>query len=1239
MLSATPAVLPPPDQKEREHALDVSQCVLVRAPAGSGKTDLLTRRFLRLLSEVDEPEQIAAITFTRAAAAEMRHRILENLEKAAASGATAAADDKFSMDALAQRALAQSQKCGWNLTDLPARLRISTIDSFCRELAIQQPLLSGLGGGLEIDEQPRELYRRAARRTLEAIHGGDQSLREAIETLLFWRDNGWQEIESQLVEMLETRDRWMHEFVVTRNPDWNALRKRLERPFRNCVSDALTELNRLLDRVPGAREEALELARFACAQSAGDLHQELAELAGFPAPPFEDAEELETARQACLCLAALLQTKDGAFRKRIDKSLGFPSDQKREKDRLTALIASLDSVPGLESALAALRELPPARYTEEDWRIVQACFLLLRRAAAELKVVFAETGTADYIEVAQIAEDVLQGENEIPGETALAMADNIKHLLVDEFQDTSRRQHRLLGRLIAAWVEREGRTCFVVGDPMQSIYFFRDADAELFPRVENTGLEIPHDRPLLFHSIRLFANFRTARPLVTQFNEVFSKVFKENDGSGVTFSSAEPARGEDAPSELQIVGEKKARIRVHVEFMPEVRAGASGDPGAAQEKEKITGKREEAGKKQTAEIVDVIRRHLPAMEQARTKGAKYRIAVLGRTRKTLAPVAEALRVAAIPFRAVELEELRSRPEIQDALALARALLSPQDRVAWLGVLRAPWCGLSLEDLHTLVSADDPELQKRAVPDVLAERKALLSAEGRAAVERVLHAITAAQRLRFAEPASSPGTWIEQVWLLLGGAQCVDAAGRANVELLWRALGALPDGEQDLCGPALEAALEKLTALPDPAADPHCGVQLMTIHKSKGLEFEVVIVPDLQACPARGKPKLLSWLERGLERDIEQDIEQDIDRGIDEPDHSDQATEFLVAPLQSKGSDRGSAKAWVDRVYRERERQEMRRLLYVAATRAREELHLFARPAYKTERDGSLSLVEPRESLLATAWPAIENEIRTRFEAWSAGLSEPASEPAIVESIAASGENAPLAISSLERGTLLRRLPLDFQAEQVLSVAANVEARIVDAGQLYERHEGGVLARALGTAVHTLLEELARLRTSLDWSEACAALTRMEPRLNALARARGIERPQASHIVKKALEIVLQASGDPIGRWILSPHVDAASEVRWTGVAAGTIYTVQVDRVFRSGAAPLSMSDDVWWVIDYKTAHEEDEDPAVMLPRLRSIFAPQIELYAQVLRNLRGAEVKVNGGLYYPRMAQFDWWEI
>jgi ATP-dependent exoDNAse (exonuclease V) beta subunit len=1202
----------PPDQLERQRALDPGQSILVQAPAGSGKTDLLARRFLRLLGEVDEPGQVVAITFTNAAAAEMRNRILDEFRKAAASSALD--PDEFSMDALAHRALEHSQALGWKLLDLPAQLRVRTIDSFCRELALQQPLLSGLGGGLNIAHQPEELYRRAARETLRKVDQNGSPLGTAIEELLLWRDNGWQEMENLLVEMLASRDRWMHGFVLEREPDWDSLRERLERPFAHAVRHALIQLSGLLDQVPGARSEALELARYACVQSGGQLHRELAELVEFPSAPFTRSADFEEARQAHVNLAALLLTGEGAFRKQVDKRLGFPADRKREKGRILELIAALAVIPDLETALAAVRDLPSTRYTEDEWKIVKACFTLLRQAAGELQITFAEAGAVDFIEVAQIAQRVLRGDDNLPTDAALAVSDDIRHLLVDEFQDTSRRQHQLLSSLIAAWSERTDRTCFVVGDPMQSIYFFRDADAELFPRVKALGLEIPYDVPLLFDSVSLAANFRTTPGLVAWHNQAFAQIFAADDGSGITFSSAQPAR--------EATANAAPPFTLHLNF---VHQASSGEPADAGEDTETT------HTAQIEEIVALIRSHQDSVDQARLaqdrgEDKKFRIAVLGRAKNHLVPIAQALREAGIPFRAVELEQLAARPEVLDGLALARALLNPQDRVAWLGVLRAPWCGLSLDDLHRIAGSDDPEPRPRTLPELIAERLPLLSEEGQLAAGRVLGTLTSAPALRAPQPTTSLGTWLEQVWLRLDGAACVDASARANLDLLWSCLDKLMNGESELLGPGLDAALDKLTALPDPDASSDCGVQLMTIHKSKGLEFEVVIVPELQARIKGGRYRMLSWLERGLA----------------EPDESGEITEFLVAPLQRKREDRGRAKEWVDRVYRERESQETRRILYVAATRAREELHLFARPVCK-ERDGELTLVEPSNSLLATAWPALEEKVRSRFEEWKtvrASLVAPQSQE--IESLAASGENNLTVMPPPIRPTLLRRLPPDYRPAQTeASLQAATESTVLGTGsaQLYTRHEGGMLSRALGTAVHTLLEELALLRTRLDWEAARSSLRPFEPRIAAQVRAVGVNQTQSSQIASEALQLVLKASHDPIGSWILSPHAGAASEASWAGVVAGDLRSVRVDRVFRAGPTPRAKGEDCWWIIDYKTTHAGNLDPAQALPRLRELFAPQLEAYAGILRNLHGGDARLFAGLYYPRMALLDWWEI
>jgi len=149
------------DALARDRASDPRRSVLLQAPAGSGKTTVLTERLLRLLSEVDQPEEILAITFTRKAAAEMRARVLKALRgEIDATSAQGARMRKF-----ADAALARASARGWDLAQDPGRLRIQTIDSFNFRLATQLTVTAKAGGSLLITERPHELYNRAARQT------------------------------------------------------------------------------------------------------------------------------------------------------------------------------------------------------------------------------------------------------------------------------------------------------------------------------------------------------------------------------------------------------------------------------------------------------------------------------------------------------------------------------------------------------------------------------------------------------------------------------------------------------------------------------------------------------------------------------------------------------------------------------------------------------------------------------------------------------------------------------------------------------------------------------------------------------------------------------------------------------------------------------------------------------------------------------------------------------------------
>src|SRR5262249_21348287 len=152
-----------------------------------------------------------------------------------------------------------------------------------------------------------------------------------------------------------------------------------------------------------------------------------------------------------------------------------------------SLFATLDGNADACRALLALRDSPPATYEPEQWEVLDSILQLLKLAAADLRVHFAERGIADFTAVLQGAVRAL-GEGDAPTNLLLSLDRKINHILVDEFQDASVSQWDLLERLTAGWEPGDGRTLFVVGDPMQSIYRFREAQVALFLKARREGL-------------------------------------------------------------------------------------------------------------------------------------------------------------------------------------------------------------------------------------------------------------------------------------------------------------------------------------------------------------------------------------------------------------------------------------------------------------------------------------------------------------------------------------------------------------------------------------------------------------------------------------------------------------------------------------------------------------------------------------------------------------------------------
>jgi ATP-dependent helicase/nuclease subunit A len=1164
------------DLAERARALELGTSFIVRAPAGSGKTDLLSRRFLKLLASVNEPEEILAITFTRAATAEMRSRVLKHLEEAAHSTSIQESDEDERLT-LARAARAQSERRGWLLLEQPHRLNIETIDSLCLRIAHGQPRLSRMGGQLTPTEHGAALYAQAARQTLGRLGGADSALNEALTHLLELRDNNLADCENLLSGMLAQRDQWVRAFPLV-DPrdeavDWDLVRSHLEAPFRRVVREALTKAHELLMDERLLAQQLLELANYACANG----NAKVALLAGIRSLPSPDAFPVEHWRS----LADFLLTEKSEWRKRVQVTEGFPpgavgSENGRAKRAMTALLGRFAQMPHLLESLRAVRSLPLPRYDEDQWQTLRHLFTALRHAVAELRVIFAEQNVVDFTELGIAARDVLSNDEAGP-DRLLALSGNIQHLLIDEFQDTSRSQHQLVRLLVRAWDEGDGRTCFLVGDPMQSIYMFRQAEVELFYRVESGGI-LSDDHCVVCEPIQLLTNFRSHAGLTERWNEIFAAVFGEGKQvSAVPFTPSFSA-------ELAMQGDA---VHIHPQTV-----GAADHGPTPEEKQ-------QAQQREAEQVLDIIEQHLPAIEHAQASGSEYRVAVLVRARQHLAAIVRLLRDRAIPFRAVELETLAERQELLDLLSLTRALLHPMDRVAWLSVLRAPWCGLTLKDLHILTGQDNREWKRAPVLDLVEQHLPLLDAETRRLASRTVEILKQAMASRFAGlHSASFSQWIERTWRSLGGPACVDAAGYENTHVYFTMLDAIaPDGlacfTEDF-----EAEFDRLFAQPDPTVSERAGVQLMTIHKSKGLGFDVVMLPGLDRKPASDRQSLIVSLERT------------------NPAGGD---EMLVAPIGYKGGEKHPTYAWVQKQRDLRADEERKRLLYVACTRARKELHLLGTATV------TASGLQPgdRKSLLSAAWPALEEEFAATLQPAPATALEFPTGFQYELGLEIAAEAQPEPDLKLRR---LRNIPQPGSGLKNVTVIGTYLATAPGEVDI-QRPEGTRRARIIGSAVHALLDALSQ----------GAEPSSLRQRARLLLRASAFAGRALDEAIQEVITAVETCLRDPHGKWILRQRPGAESETSWTGWFEGTLQTLRADRVFTAGGEPSSEGSDCVWIIDYKMSAPAGEAIEVFLSRQRTFYAPQLEHYARALRIVRGEHLSMRLGLYYPRIGRLDWW--
>ncbi len=748
---------------------------------------------------------------------------------------------------------------------------------------------------------------------------------------------------------------------------------------------------------------------------------------------------------------------------------------------------------------------------------------MLAQAAAELHAEFAAAGCVDYTYVTGAARQALTEAGE-PTELALRTGFALRHILVDEFQDTSLAQFQLLEMLTVTWEEGDGRTLFVVGDPMQSIYRFRDAEVGLFLKARDQGIG-----RVRLKALRLTRNFRTVPELVGFNNELFAQVFPVLDDlrtGAVAYTPSDAARawlpvpGAIRPVALRLFAERGAEAQALAGRVAELRRS---DPDGS--------------------VAVLVAAHAHALR-----------------------LIEALEAAGLECLGVDLVPLGERSIVRDLVQLATAVCDLADRAAWLAVLRAPWCGVTLATLTALSALNDRQLLIEALSDE--KRLSACAPQERARLAHVMGVVNQAIARR---GSAASADWLEAAWVALGGA---DAYASAELEDARAFLAALAEREAvfQWRGPADFAALLEHLHSTRGARGPN-PVQVMTIHRAKGLEFDHVFVPALDRGHHGGERRLLRW--------------------VDLPSESGES-DLLIAPAPAVGAtEAGTLDEWLKDLFRRRDANERRRLLYVAATRARRTLWLSGAPPLDAQG-------RPRvraHSLLECLWPVLAE--RFEREAATAGVSPERRLPQL-RRLNASWRPAPLPAP----------VPLTHLPAAHLSEAPPEFSWV------------GETQRHIGTLVHARLARLGDAgalplpaQVTADEAAVLAQLARagVPPR----------ERARAAQLVLTALT---QTLADERGRWLFDPaHRAARSELALTGVSAGRLRNIVIDRSFVDAHGTR-------WVIDFKTSRHEGGGLEAFLDAELERYRTQLATYVDLARAL-GPE-PVRAALYFPLLQAF-----
>jgi len=1130
------------DQQVRNELLNPTVSFIVQAPAGSGKTELLTQRILALLAVVDKPENILAITFTRKAAAEMQSRVVSALLMAQADEPHAP-HEKFRWR-LAQKVLKRDQDKGWHLLENASRLNMTTIDSLSASLSGALPLLSQTGALPKIAENASQYYLEAAENLLGSI-GDDHSISQDILNLLRHKDNNLAQVNELLAQMLAKRLQWMATIAShARQFDQSILLQSLQQVIEEklqAVYDAIPV--DIISELPALLNQASAVLRRNDKVNKPCL-QQLTEVAALRPPEFKDLATWQAISELFLKAG-----KKPELLTTFNARNGFPTDkdaddenQKQQyqhhKKLVTEIAAQLSEIDGVPELLLQVKLLPSAIEQSVSQLALQSAVALLPRAVAELKLVFSRYNVIDFAELSLASLDAL-GHADMPSDLALALDYKLEHILIDEFQDTSTPQIELIKLLTAGWDGQSGRTLFLVGDPMQSIYRFRDANVSLFMQIRERGIGQIHPE---FRQLKV--NFRSNGVIVDWVNRQFDRIMPDKED--LTFAAVSYAHSVAFNSP-----DSSASVNCWLTV--------DADEHQAQ----------------AEKVIQLVKQHLADNKPLKKKKS---LAILARSRANLSEIIQLLNQHNIDFQAVEIDRLSQKMVVRDLVSLAYALCDQYDQLSWAACMRAPWFGLLLNDIYRVLNhteAFQPMLQRiRAVTWTM-------SPEARQRCEKILPLLEMAIDQKGRKPFRK---WLLGCFVAVGGLAQLDFdSDFDDLMVCLDKLAELQEGGELNDRQRVDEAIELLFAAPNPKADGQ--VQVMTIHKSKGLEFDTVVLPRLDGGTRNSEQALLKWTEV--------------------LDASGESHNLLAISRQT-GEDNDGVYQYISYLESEKAKYEDQRVLYVAATRAKQNLHLLGN-VNRDQKSGELK--KPvASSFLAMLWDGIHddfNEIRPIT--------------AVEES-----PQTPLFLSRMVKRVALdnvARIPLEDAIDE--NPLGDIPVQMQPAMGSDTRYQSET-ASIIGTVLHRQLQWIsehyqAGFSLADNWREMTQSQLSANYHFNNAEDLR--------EAVDKVITGVRNTLNDEFGRILLQPNESASSELELhKKIDSGSFLTRVIDRTF--------IKDDVRWVIDYKSSQPSKNEPLEdFLAREKQAYLEQLTDYFKMFSRLE--KRKIIAGIYFPMLAHFE----